>query len=166
MFFGVMSKWRGCLGISAFLWLALPSAGWAQQFCAPCAAPAGVSCGISGPSHHCPPAFQYRYEGAPRIHWHRGCPHPICNPCDLPHWGYYETCWNRYPFPPDWTHCPSPPPAAFVNLNPLVNPNMPGQPQRNSFGTPQPAPPMALPPVGTQEEFHQPRRFEEKRPGL
>jgi len=167
MSFGLFRKLRTCLGISAFLWLAMPTAAWAQQACAPCAASFGTPCGAGCSTHPCPPAFKYTVEGPPHIHWHCGCPHPICNPCDLPHWGYFETCWNPYPFPPNWTHCPSPPPAAFVTLNPLVNPNLPAVvAPRNTFGSPQTPPnaPMTLPP--SDGEFGQPRRYEEKRPGL
>ncbi len=62
----------------------------------------------------CPPYFKYRFEGAPKIKFKHGCPKPICDPCHLPHYGYYQTCWAPWPFPPDWTHCPVPPPAALV----------------------------------------------------
>src|ERR1700692_4181373 len=103
MAFGLYRKMLSCFGVSAFLWLALPTAAWAQG----CGVQFGTPCAAGCESHHCPPPFQYTYEGGPRIHWHCGCPHPICNPCDLPHWGYYETCWSPYPFPPNWTHCPA-----------------------------------------------------------
>jgi hypothetical protein len=169
MSFGLFRKLLSCLGISALLWLAMPTVGRAQQTCAPCAASFGTPCGAGCQTNHCPPAFRYTVEGPPRIHWHCGCPHPICNPCDLPHWGYYETCWNPYPFPPNWTHCPSPPPAAFVTLNPLVHPNLPTVvTPRNTFGPPQPLPngPIVLPPGNGLEDLNQPRRYEEKRPGL
>jgi hypothetical protein len=67
-------------------------------------------------THHCPPKLQHCMEGPPRIHVKIGCPKPICNPCTQPNWGYYEKCWNPWPFPPNWSHCPSPPPAATVVL--------------------------------------------------
>src|SRR5213078_1179106 len=62
----------------------------------------------------CPPCIKYHYEGPPRLKFKHGCPRPICDPCQLPHFGYYQTCWSPWPFPPDWTHCPVQPPAALV----------------------------------------------------
>ena len=125
MSFGVLRKLLRCLGISAFLWLAMPSWSWAQQGSASCTASFGVPCGVGCQVHHCPPAYKYCVEGPPRICWRHGCPRPICDPCNLPHWGFYETCWNPWPFPPEWTHCPAPPPAAQVTLDPYVHPNLP-----------------------------------------
>lgn len=116
-------KWLGCAGLSAILWSACASAGQAQTFGTPIGA---SSCNTCAPTHHCPPAYKHTYEGAPHIHFHRGCPHPICNPCDLPHFGYWETCWSPFPFGPSWGHCLTPPPAAFVILNPLSNQHLPG----------------------------------------
>jgi hypothetical protein len=55
--------------------------------------------------------------------WHHACPKPICDPCNLPHFGYFETCWHPWPFPADFSHCGSPPPAALVQLNPMVHPS-------------------------------------------
>lgn len=137
---------------SAALWLALPAAAWAQQNCAPCAATFGVPCGVGCQTHHCPPAFKYCYEGAPHIHWKRGCPHPICNPCDLPHWGYYDTCWSPWPFPPNWSHCPTPPPAAFVTLDPYVGRQMPAvRTMPPAFQTPGVAPAPTFPNGRTEE---------------
>lgn len=120
MAFGGYRKLLGCVGILAFSWLALPTTLWAQPGCAPCAATFGTPCAVGCQTHHCPPPFKYCYEGPPRVHWTRGCPRPICNPCDLPNWGYFETCWSPWPFPPNWAHCPVPPPAAFVTLDPYV----------------------------------------------
>ena len=118
---GLYRKMLSWLGISAFLWLATPSLSWAQS-CGVACATFGVPCAVGG-SHHCPPAYKYTPEGAPRIHWGHGCPRPICNPCDLPHWGYYDTCWTPWPFPPNWSHCATPPPASFVNLPNVYPPN-------------------------------------------
>jgi hypothetical protein len=155
MSFGLYRKLLSCLGVSAFVWLATPAAGWAQESCAPCAATFGMPCAV-GCKTHCPPPFKYTYEGAPRIHWHCGCPHPICNPCDLPHWGFHETCWHPWPFPPLLAHCPSPPPAAYVTLHPNA-PTRVGQPGAR-FQTPgvAPAPTFPgvnpMPPIGVYEE--------------
>jgi hypothetical protein len=124
-------------GFAAILTLAMPTLSWAQT-CGPF-----LSMASCGPRHeHCPPAFKYIFEGAPNIHWHRGCPHPICNPCDLPNWGYHETCWSPFPFAPNWAHCPMPPPAAFVHLNPYANvPITRTPPIRTLPATPQANPP-------------------------
>jgi hypothetical protein len=69
--------------------------------------------GCQGPCH-CPPHYYWWQEGPPRIKIKRACPRPICPPCQLEHWGYYETCWRAWPFPPDWSHCPTPPAAAMI----------------------------------------------------
>jgi hypothetical protein len=110
-------KLLGWLGISAFLWLATPALSWAQFGSATCGVSFGTPCAAPCQSFHCPPAYKHCYEGAPHLHFHRGCPHPICNPCDLPQWGYFETCWTPWPFPPSFAHCPVPPPAQFMPLN-------------------------------------------------
>lgn len=124
MSLGVYRKLLSCLGISALLWLALPTAARAQQGCAPCAT-FGTPCAVGCQTHHCPPAYKHCYEGAPHIHWTRGCPHPICNPYDLPHWGFYETCWTPWPWPTNFAHCPTPPPASFVTMHAMPPQQMP-----------------------------------------
>jgi hypothetical protein len=169
---GVGKRLRS-LGISAFVLLAVPAFSWAQQPGQGCASgacfgtPNTGSCGTQFcQSHHCPPPYQHCVEGPPCIHWKCGCPRPVCNPCDLPHWGYYDKCWTPWPFPPNWTHCPTPPPAAFVTLNPMVHPNMPAQPPRlpNSSGAvPGQTYPNPMPPGG-QESLPQPQRYDPQRP--
>ena len=183
MSFGVIRKKLKCLGISGFLLLALPSLSGAQQGCAHVGVSFGVPCGVGCNNHHCPPPYKYCVEGPPRICWQHGCPRPICNPCDLPHWGFYETCWNPWPFPPEWTHCPSPPPAAQVTLDPYVHPNLP-PPERvlkpgaglqapdaapsPSFPGPKDADSLRTPNGGVEEVplLPLPRRLEGKRPEL
>ena len=166
MSFRVFGKLLRCLGISAFLWFALPSAGWAQTFGAPIAVGGCATCGPTCQTHHCPPAYKHCYEGAPHIHWTRGCPHPICNPCDLPHWGYFDTCWTPWPFPPQWGHCPTVPPAALVQLNPMVHPQMPLQRAPGMLPQPGgvlPTPSLAPMPQGSPEELTPPRQVERQR---
>ena len=161
MSFGGFRKLLSCLGISAFLWLAMPMSLWAQQSCAPCAS-FGTPCAVGCQTHHCPPAFKICSEGPPRLHWTTGCPHPVCNPCDLPHWGFYETCWSPWPFPPNWTHCPVMPPAAMVTLNPYVDPRAlpPVTVPRSGFGSPQPGATYPMPMPGGVDELNTPRRYE------
>src|SRR5262249_7560382 len=62
----------------------------------------------------CPPWYYHCMEGHPRIKFKKGCPKPICCPCEKPNWGYYQPCWSPWPWPPDWSHCPVTPPAATV----------------------------------------------------
>src|SRR5262245_34934694 len=64
--------------------------------------------------YHCPPPYYHCAERGPCICIHKGCPKPVCNPCDLYQWGYYETCWRPWPYPPEWGHCPVQPYAATV----------------------------------------------------
>lgn len=74
-------------------------------------------CGSCAPHcqrFHCPPPLVHCQEGPPKIKVKKGCPRPICCPCDLPNFGYFQTCWTPWPVPPDWSHCPVPPPAAYV----------------------------------------------------
>jgi hypothetical protein len=62
---------------------------------------------------HCPHT-NFCFEGAPHIHFHQGCAKPLINPCTQPNWGYYQTCWSPWPWPPEWNHCPVQPPASMV----------------------------------------------------
>jgi hypothetical protein len=123
------------------------------------------SCNTGCQTHHCPPHLKYCMEGAPKICVRIGCPKPICNPCTQPGWGYYETCWNPWPWPANYNHCPAIPPAATIALSgPVYNgagqyqdlqpaprtvpqvpstPSMPGNPPP-VHTTPMPAP---VPPV-------------------
>lgn len=105
----MMRTWkaRGLAGVglvvaALFFW-ANPAS--AQQPCNDC-----YSC----QKHHCPPHYKHCREGPPRICWEHGCPRPICVPCTAPNWGYYQTCWTPWPWPPDWSHCPVQPPASVV----------------------------------------------------
>src|SRR5262249_15074712 len=50
------------------------------------------------------------------------CPKPVCDPCNLPHYGYFATCWRPWPWPHDWSHCPVPPPGALVPMPPPAPP--------------------------------------------
>jgi hypothetical protein len=69
----------------------------------------------------CPPAYIHCQEGPPKIKWKCGCPRPVCDPCNLAHFGYYRPCWLAWPYPPDWSHCYSPPPSELPPGNaPLI----------------------------------------------
>jgi hypothetical protein len=69
--------------------------------------------------HHCPPSYVYRTEGPPRIKFTCGCPKAVCDLSTLEHYGYSQTCWRPWSFPPDWSHCPVPPPAALKEGAPI-----------------------------------------------
>ncbi len=114
MFRGIIGKMVFALGGIAFL----QQGGLAQEACGP----NGCSTCRTCQTHHCPPSFHWCQEVAPRIRFQHGCPKPICNPCDLPNWGYYQTCWTPWPFPPDYSHCHPLTPAAHGGAAPTMPP--------------------------------------------
>jgi hypothetical protein len=63
---------------------------------------------------NCPPQYKYCMEGPPRICVKCACPKPVCCPANAPNWGYFQTCWRPYPWPPDWSHCYGTPPASQI----------------------------------------------------
>lgn len=106
----------------------------------------------------CPPCYVHCQEGHPRIRIKCGCPKPVCDPCDLEHFGYYPTCWQPWPYPPDWSHCPVPPPGAVFDATAgLAGPGAPmprsvgGQPERMptlpEAGSSLPPPHVRIPPT-------------------
>ncbi|MBI3411672.1 MAG: hypothetical protein HY040_25360 [Planctomycetes bacterium] len=109
MFRGIIGKTLLALGAAVLL----QQPAWAQESAgtAGCATAACNSCKTCQ-THHCPPCFRWCQEGAPRLKFQHGCPKPICNPCEMQNWGYYQTCWTPWPFPPDYSHCRMPVPAA------------------------------------------------------
>ena len=131
------------MGLAAWCWGASSDVAWAQTVVNGTSAPGGVVAmnGLGAPVGascasctkgscqvtHCPPHFHHCMERPPVICIKCGCPRPVCNPCALPNFGYFQTCWTPWPLPPDWSHCPVPPPAAYVQLG---TPNMavPGTP--------------------------------------
>lgn len=158
-------------GLAAFLLLAVPALSWAQEGCAGGACfgtPSTGSCSTGYcQTHHCPPPFEHCMEEPPCIHFKCGCPRPVCNPCDLPHWGYYDKCWTPWPYPANWTHCPTPPPAAFVGLN--SNPNaptyLPSLPPRGPISAPPAAMPgpNPMPPISNDGLMPPPQRYDSPR---
>jgi hypothetical protein len=96
--------------------------------------------GIFGCCHEkCPPYYIHCQEGPPKIKIKCGCPKPVCDPCTLPHFGYFRTCWQPWPFPPDWSHCPVPPPAVALAPH-LMAPPGPGGPDQPPAQLPPPRP--------------------------
>jgi len=82
---------------------------------------------------NCPPPFIHCQEGPPNLKFKKACPRPVCDPCQLEHYGYYATCWHPWPFPPDWSHCPVPPPGAIVPVPPCAC--LPPEPRVYTYGT-------------------------------
>ena len=66
-----------------------------------------------GPRHGCP-GYVHCQPMAPRMHFPQVCGKAVCEPCTLEHFGYYNTCWAPWGFPPDFSHCPTPQLAAIV----------------------------------------------------
>lgn len=106
-------------------------------------APGCASCG------KCPPPFKWHSEKPPCIKFHHACPRPVCDPCSLQHYGYYQTCWRPWNFPADWSHCPTPPPGAvlppppyppYTPKAPYVRPPMPEPVERRKDDLPAPRP--------------------------
>jgi len=62
----------------------------------------------------CPPPFVHCQEGPPRLKFKCACPKPVCDPCNLEHYGYYQTCWRPWSFPPDARHCPEALPSVVI----------------------------------------------------
>jgi hypothetical protein len=50
----------------------------------------------------------------PKLCYKCVCPKPLCDPCDLPNYGYYQTCWRPWLQQVDWSHCPVPPPTVLA----------------------------------------------------
>jgi hypothetical protein len=95
--------------------LGTASLAWADDGgCATCGGGVSTSTGNCGSNTHCPPHFVHFMERPPCIKFKCSCPRPVCDPCDLPHFGYYQPCWRPWPFPPDWSHCACPPPSTLV----------------------------------------------------
>jgi hypothetical protein len=84
--FGVRASLRGGPLVALAVWLGAAPA-----------CPAG-DCG------HCPPPYVHCQEQPPRIKFKCVCPKPVCAPCDQEFWGYYPTCWRRWPAP--YANCP------------------------------------------------------------
>src|SRR5437660_1580852 len=83
------------LGKLTGLLLTVAAAGWcgtmvqAQQGCATCSTCGSCETCLPEPARcHCPPPFCHTQEGPPCIHYKCGCPRPVCDPCNLPHYGY------------------------------------------------------------------------------
>jgi hypothetical protein len=158
---GRVGRLLALLGCAALAWGMSSGGAWAQGCATGACASFGTPCCSDNHCQmfHCPPWYHHCQERPPVICIKCGCPRPVCNPCGLPNFGYYQTCYIPWPLAPDWGHCPVPPPASTVLLGgPLVAPGTaPTNPlQKGPTGvTPPPRavdPPVTLPPLPPLEE--------------
>jgi hypothetical protein len=69
----------------------------------------------------CCPKYTFCIEKAPKICFKSVCPKPICDQCKIEGYGYYPTCWRPWSYPPDYRHCPVPPPGVLAGLTPPLD---------------------------------------------
>ena len=112
----------------------------AQDGGADCGSCGNGCCGMVNKGH-CPPKFIHYMERPPCIKYKCACPKPVCDPCHLPHFGYYQPCWQPWPFPPDWSHCQVPPPGALVPALPPGARVREGEPEFEKSPPPRPLEP-------------------------
>jgi hypothetical protein len=112
-------------------------------------------CAWCGPLHFWCPSPCAKYTRTTIFHYKCVCPKPICNPCDMEHYGYYHTCWHPWPFAPDYSHCPAPggcgaagpaatagAPAPALGPMPKADQELPAprEDKAPGLGTPEPTP--------------------------
>jgi hypothetical protein len=66
-----------------------------------------------GPTSNCG-TWVHCQPKPPCILFPRVCGKCVCNPCEMEHFGYYNTCWAPWGFHPDFSHCPTPQLASVV----------------------------------------------------
>jgi hypothetical protein len=110
----LVGKTLARLSLAPFALFLVASVATAQEGCGSCTTGCAAGCAPHCQRFHCPPILKWCTEGKPRICFQCGCPKPICCPCEAPNWGYYQKCWTPWPWSPDWSHCPVPPPASNV----------------------------------------------------
>jgi hypothetical protein len=108
------------LRLASYLGKACAVASIALAVCPTALADGGLVC------HKCPPTYVHCLEGAPCIKFKCGCPKPVCNPCSLEHFGYYQTCWRPWPFAADLSHCTAPGTECTPTMPPGESRPMPG----------------------------------------
>lgn len=62
---------------------------------------------------------------SPNVRYKCICAKRICPCCPLENFGYYPACWQRWPFPPNYGHCPVPPIVLNAPQSPLDEPRVP-----------------------------------------
>jgi hypothetical protein len=117
-------------GASALLLACLTAATWSQSaradggYC-PSGGCATGSCGTGGCATGdcgscltCCPKYYFTIEKAPKIRFKTVCSKPVCDQCNIEGNGYYPTCWRPWAYPPDYRHCPVPPPGVLASQPP------------------------------------------------
>src|SRR5262245_33244641 len=85
------------------------TAGYLALFLTPCLVLTSLSRPATAGEYLCCPKTVFYKPRTPRIKFKCVCPKPI-GPCDgLENFGYYQTCWQPWPFPPNCPHGPVPP---------------------------------------------------------
>jgi hypothetical protein len=120
----VLVWWSATAG--AQIQITFGSAGCATGNCATGACATGGCATCDGVQSHCCPKYTFFIEKAPKICFKMICPKPICDPCEVEGYGYYSTCWRPFATPPNYEHCPVPPPGALASPPPPLIVNMPG----------------------------------------
>ncbi len=128
---------RRLLGLVLLGWAA--SAGRGQDV-------GSVSC-----KERCPPWVEHCSEGPPRLKFKDGHPRPICDPCALPHYGYYSPTWQAYPYESNGSPCSGPALGARTPT-PQQEPTPAETPAVATRGPALPATPAGEPPLPTQPE--------------
>jgi hypothetical protein len=80
----------------------------------------GSTRGVAGPGecpgsceHACCPMPSRHHHLCPRVKVKTGCKKPTCDPCLMPHAGYYPTCWDSRPWGLEHSRCVPPPSDSF-----------------------------------------------------
>jgi len=77
--------------------------------------PASADAQINFMGHQfcCPPTY-FCVPNPPKLKYKCVCPKPVCDPCNLEHYGYYPTCWRPWLEQVNYSHCPVPPPTLLA----------------------------------------------------
>ena len=66
----------------------------------------------------CCPKITFCIEKPPKICFKCVCSKPLCDPCTIEGNGYFPTCWRPFAYPPNYSHCPVPPPGVLASQAP------------------------------------------------
>jgi hypothetical protein len=120
-----MSLTRGWRWLSALLLAGLAATAWSDTARAdggscPAGGCATGTCatGNCGSWFSCCPKYHFTIEKPPKICFKKVCSKPLCDLCDIEGNGYFPTCWRPWAYPPNYSHCPVPPPGVLASLPP------------------------------------------------
>ena len=116
--------WGASALLLAGLMAACSGTAWADGSCpaggcatAACAT-GGCATGACGSCATCCPKYTFYIEKPPKICFKCVCSKPICDPCTIQGNGYFPTCWRPFAYPPNYSHCPVPPPGVLASQPP------------------------------------------------